>query len=537
MIGTTLGSYKLLDKIGGGGFAQVYLARDTRTNQVVALKVLRSEYVEDPEFIARFQHEAQALLRLPPNSHIVALREFGEQNGTYFLAMEYLEGHDLQEVIRRQGALPVETTVSIVAQVAEALAVALQGGVVHRDVKPANIKINPQGVAKIMDFGIARAAEGTRLTRTGMTVGTPSYMAPEIWEGKLAGPQSDVYALGVMLCEMLLGQSPFEATTPAATMRRHLTEPPPRLNVARPDVPPWLAEISDRALAKDPAQRYRDAGELLAALSAHGQVQQRVDVATLVMAQPAPQSVKPVSPANVRAPNDRSLKLLLALASAVGVVLIGLIIFAVLSSQGKRTPVAVAVASPSATFAPTAEPTVTARPTLTPMPSATWTLAPSPTLDASPTPKPRPTATPVPTQRPAPTSQTNVVLTRPPTLAVGDSRTVTLVYPANDTVFKSSAITFKWSGGALQPGEAFIVEVIPNMVDKGEGCIHDENDAGVRWSPPLTEHEWTTDFNAKQPGNKWMPCAGQIDWRIHLRDASGVVIQRTPQGWFFWKPL
>ena len=536
MIGTTLGSYKLLDKIGGGGFAQVYLARDTRTNQVVALKVLRSEYVEDPEFIARFRHEAQALLRLPPNPHIVALHEFGEQNGTYFLAMEYLEGHDLQEVIRRQGALPVETTVSIVAQVAEALAVALQGGVVHRDVKPANIKINPQGVAKIMDFGIARAAEGTRLTRTGMTVGTPSYMAPELWEGKPAGPQSDVYALGVMLCEMLLGQSPFEATTPAATMRRHLTEPPPRLNVARPDVPPWLAEISDRALAKDPAQRYCDAGELLAALSAHGQVPQRVDVATLVTARPAPKAAKPLLPADVRAPNDNSLKLLLALASAVGVVLIGLIVFAVLSSQGKRAPVAVAAVSPSATF-PSVEPTVTARTTLTPMPSATWTLAPSPTLSASPTSQPRLTATPAPAQRPAPTSQPNVAPTRPPALPTGGSRTVTLVYPANDAVFKSSVITFKWSGGALQPGEAFIVEVIPNMVDKGEGCILDEDDAGVRWSPPLTEHEWTTDFNAKQPGNKWMPCAGQIDWRIHLRDASGVVVQRTPQSWFFWEPL
>lgn len=451
MIGTTLGAYKILDKIGGGGFAQVYLARDLRSNQVVALKVLRTEYTDDGEFITRFQREAEALLKLPPHPNVVALHEFGQHNGVYYIAMEFLEGHDLQDVIQRQGALPLEMVVSITAQVAEALAAALKGGVVHRDIKPANIKITPEGIAKIMDFGIARAAEGTRLTRTGLFVGTPSYVAPEIWEGQPASPQSDVYALGVMLCEMLLGRAPFEATTAAATMRRHLTEPPPPLMSLRADVPRWLAQVAECALAKNPAQRYSDAGQMLAALRAHGPIPPRVDVRALASATPPPAAVAPTphgSPVQPSAPftpppsrpavytpppaayppaapprSDAMLKILLALAVVIGLAMIGLIGVAVIGMQAGESPFRIAAARPTTTATATPllptetplPPTSTSAPTLTPSLTPTATPSPSPSSTPTPgytstpmpnptaTPSPRPTATPAPTQPPATT--------------------------------------------------------------------------------------------------------------------------------------
>ncbi len=388
--------------------------------------MLRTEYTEDAEFLSRFQREAEALLRLPPNPHIVALHEFGEHQGTCYIAMEFLEGHDLQDVIQRQGALPLETALSITAQVAEALEAALKHGIVHRDIKPANIKITPEGIAKIMDFGIARAAEGTRLTRTGLFVGTPSYVAPEIWEGQPATPQSDVYALGIMLYEMLLGRAPFEATTPAATMRRHLTEPPPPLSSVRPDIPRWLAEVAERAIAKNPAQRYRDAGQFLAALRSHGAWPPQVDVRTLAPSTvPAPQASPPSTPtvrpagpvtppppiAPARYPptppplaypaprrSDNTLKILLALVGLISLMLVVLIGIAVLGLPDKSLALPIAAARSTDTATPT--------------PPATTPVPPTPTLEPTATPSPTASPTSSPTSTPAPT--TPAVLCTPP---------------------------------------------------------------------------------------------------------------------------
>jgi serine/threonine protein kinase len=391
-----------------------------------------------------------------------------------------------------------------------------------------------------MDFGIARAAEGTKLTRTGLFVGTPSYMAPEIWEGQSASSQSDVYALGVMLYEMLLGQAPFDAATPAATMRRHLTETPPRLVVVRLDTPLWLADIAERALAKDPAQRYSDAGALLAALRAHSQVQARVDVETLVAAIPAAarQAARSSVPSTVvRQKTDTALKVVLAVAGVLALALIAMVVAAAMNTRNEPTaplPVAMQPTSTHATVSTLVKPADKASNTPIPVslsPSATSAPTPMPTASASATPT-KPALT---VAQPAPTVPARV--TPSSSQSAIEPRTVTQLYPPNDAVLKSSVITFKWSGGALRTGETFLVEVIPNTVDKKGTCLGDYDEGvGLRFSPPLTGHEWTTDINADAPG-KLPPCFGQIDWQVHIRDATNLVIYSTHQGYFVWKPF
>jgi len=265
-IDSQLGPYRVYEKIGTGGFATVYLGRDIRTNQVVAIKVLHSHLAQNSQFIARFRREAEALQKIPPHPNIVRLHEFGQQEGTYYLAMDYLEGKDLVEILAERKCLPVNEALDIAAQIAQALDVAHQYGLVHRDIKPGNIRITPQGVVKVMDFGIARATEGTLLTQSGTFVGTPEYIAPEIWEGKPADIRSDLYALGVLLYELLTGVAPFRSDTPAATMRRHLTEQPRSISAVRADVPAHVDAVIAKMMAKDPGTRYQTPAEAIAVL-------------------------------------------------------------------------------------------------------------------------------------------------------------------------------------------------------------------------------------------------------------------------------
>lgn len=266
MPGTMIAHYEVIDRIGGGGFATVYRARDVQSGETVALKVLHPQYARDQEFIERFHKEGELIRNLPDNPHLVKPKEQGIQGDTCYLAMEYVEGQDLDELLTRHGCLSFEEAVDIAAQVAEAMDCAHQWGVIHRDIKPQNIKITPAGVVKVLDFGIARATEGTRLTQTGVFIGTPQYMAPEVWEGKPADCRTDVYALGLVLYEMIAGHPPFQADAPAAAMRQHLLEKPQILTQVRHDTPPHLAWLVDRSLAKQPEQRWQSAGEMLAAL-------------------------------------------------------------------------------------------------------------------------------------------------------------------------------------------------------------------------------------------------------------------------------
>ncbi len=266
MIGSVVGQYKLVAKLGEGGFATVFKATKLTTGETVAVKLLHPEYGSEDDYVRRFRREAQVAQALPDNPHIAKPLDFGTHENIPFLVMEYLDGKDLSDVLGDGGKLAVGDAVSIALQVAEALQAAHRIGVVHRDIKPQNIRITSSGAIKLMDFGIARPANDTKLTQAGLFVGTPSYIAPEVWEGKTADARSDLYALGIVLYEALGGQTPFGGDTPAAIMRQHLLGQARPLSTIRGDLPSGLDSIVLKAISRDPSWRFQTAQEFAVAL-------------------------------------------------------------------------------------------------------------------------------------------------------------------------------------------------------------------------------------------------------------------------------
>jgi len=242
--------------------ARVYLAHDEVLDRDVALKVLREQFAEDEEFVERFKREAQSAAALS-HSNIVQVYDRGEAgDGTSYIAMEYVPGGTLKDRLLERGALPVRTTAAVALQIAEALQVAHERGVIHRDIKPHNILITDSGHVKVADFGIARAADATTISHLGDILGTAKYMSPEQATGKPATPKSDLYSLGVVLYEMLTGELPYTAENPVAVSMKHLNEPlrpPKELN---PEIPEDLNALVSKLLAKDPEDRYESAAEL-----------------------------------------------------------------------------------------------------------------------------------------------------------------------------------------------------------------------------------------------------------------------------------
>jgi eukaryotic-like serine/threonine-protein kinase len=260
---TVLGDrYALVEALGSGGMARVYLAHDSVLERDVALKVLREHYADDEEFVERFRREAihAASLNHP---NVVQIYDQGRaEDGTYFMAMEYVPGGTLKERIIKGGPLDPHEAAGIASQVAEALAVAHQRGIVHRDIKPQNVLLTTSGEAKVADFGIARAVSASTMTEANLVLGTAAYMSPEQVGGERVGPQSDLYSLGVVLYEMLTGALPHRGDDPIATAMKHLNQPAPHPRDANSAVSEELDALSAKLLAKDPQERYSGAAAL-----------------------------------------------------------------------------------------------------------------------------------------------------------------------------------------------------------------------------------------------------------------------------------
>jgi serine/threonine-protein kinase len=258
------GRYTLIERVGSGGMAEVYRARDELLGREVALKVLHARFAQDRAFVERFKREAQAAANLN-HPNIVSLFDYGADDGTYFIVMELIEGKSLSEILRDEGALMPERASEIAADVAKALSRAHTGGLVHRDIKPSNIMITSSGQTKVTDFGIARAlgSDGDQtITQTGMVIGTAAYFSPEQAQGNPVDARSDVYALGVVLYEMLAGRPPFTGETPLAVAYKHVREDPPVPSTINPDVPKGLDAITMKALAKNPDNRFSSATDM-----------------------------------------------------------------------------------------------------------------------------------------------------------------------------------------------------------------------------------------------------------------------------------
>lgn len=337
--------YVLESRIATGGMGEVWSARDTVLNRPVAVKVLKTEYADDALFRTRFETEARhaAALHHPGIASIFDYGESSLDDGSTtprpYLVMELVEGQPLSALLRPGAPLDPAVAQDLLAQAADALGVAHAGGIVHRDVKPANLLVTPDRRVKVTDFGIARAAEGMALTETGQVLGTPAYISPEQAEGGTATAASDVYSLGVVAFECLAGRKPYVAHSPVATAIAHLRNPVPELPEA---VPSDLARVVRRALSKDPGERFADGAAFARALREPGGVRPAAAVApaaastTQVMPATAPAPASPAPPPAGRSTSRRTTPwpLLLGLAAVALAVLLAVW----LGSRGDDTP-------------------------------------------------------------------------------------------------------------------------------------------------------------------------------------------------------
>lgn len=336
--------YEIVSEIARGGMADVYLARDAKLDRPVALKVLSPELSRDPAFVERFRREAQSAAGLN-HPNIVGIFDWGQEHGTSFIVMEYIDGRTLRDMIRHEGTLAPGQVADIGADIAAALSFAHKNNVVHRDVKPGNVLITTAGQVKVTDFGIARASGGANdgLTRTGAVMGTATYFSPEQAQGLAVDGRSDVYSLGVVLYEMATGEPPFTGDSPVSTAYKHVREPvaPPSKLVA--SIPPELERVILTCLAKEPFDRYQSADDLRADLMRFRRGQAVVGTAITAAVTTIPDATStmvatPVAPIPVRhtAPPTKQKKgkgPVIAVVVAL-IVLIGLVAFLLATQLG-----------------------------------------------------------------------------------------------------------------------------------------------------------------------------------------------------------
>lgn len=426
MVGEQIGQYIIRQHVARGGMADVYLADDVDLQRPVALKVMLPALALDEEFVARFRREARTVAQLH-HPHIVQVYTIGlTPEGRPYLAMQYVDGSSLRDALqelREQGKLmPTGQALAIVRQMADALRVAHQAGVVHRDIKPSNILLRADGTPVLVDLGIAAVQSGPKLTRTGSLMGTPHYMAPEQASGQTTDARSDIYSLGVVLYEMLVGRPPFTAEEPLAVMHAHVYEQPVPVGQLRPDLARETQQLVDICLQKEPDHRFQTAVELLTAvdqaLSAEGSGGQ---VSSSGMWRPQVNSTTPISQERVLRPEigarnqggKRPFRWWWAVPVLVVLLSVAAWQFRGFSAGGADTPLPTR-SQPTATFAETGaiQTPSTNQPMATPIP----TFTPVPTL--TPLPLPTETATPPPTDPPPATATPN---RGPETLEIGRS--------------------------------------------------------------------------------------------------------------------
>ncbi len=288
------GRYRVISRLGSGGMADVYLAQDQLLGREVAVKVLHHHFAEDQEFVERFRREASSAAALS-HPNIVGIFDRGEWNGTYYIAMEYVPGRALKAIVREGGPIEPLAAIDIVVQILRAARFAHRRGVIHRDLKPHNVILDEEGRARVTDFGIARAG-ASDMTLTGSIMGTAQYLSPEQAQGYAVSDSSDLYSVGVILYELLTGVVPFEGETAVAIAFKQVSAEPRPPSELNPALPPSLDAVVLRALAKDPAARYADADELIAALQLEREALPAYTGAVMTLADGQPVETDPPAP-------------------------------------------------------------------------------------------------------------------------------------------------------------------------------------------------------------------------------------------------
>src|SRR2546425_1824684 len=292
------GRYRILRKLGTGGMANVYLAEDEVLGRRVAIKILNDRHAGDDQFVERFRREAKNAASLS-HPNIVSIYDRGEAEGTYYIAMEYLDGRSLKELIVARGPAPIHLAVDYARQILAAIRFAHRHGIVHRDIKPHNVLVDGEGRLKVTDFGIARAG-ASQMTEAGSIIGTAQYLSPEEAKGAPVDQTSDLYSVGVVLYELLTGVVPFSGDTPVEIAMKHLSSSPEAPSTKRAEIPRDLDLVVLRALAKDPADRYQSAEEMDADLArvARGVAVSPAteEAATAIISRPPPTAVTEIKP-------------------------------------------------------------------------------------------------------------------------------------------------------------------------------------------------------------------------------------------------
>jgi len=368
--------YRLLELVGSGGMAVVYRGMDTLLQRQVAVKVLRESFAGDPAFLARFQREAQAAANLD-HANIVTVYDVGQDGDRHYIVMEYVAGQDLKTLIRQSGRLSIDQALDIAMQISAGVGHAHKAGVIHCDIKPQNVLVTQDGRVKVTDFGIARALSESELTESDTVWGSPLYFSPEQAAGDPPSPASDVYSIGVVMYEMLSGQPLFQAEKPAALALMHMREDPPPLAARNPQVPPQLEWIIRKVLAKEPAARYRTAGQLVHVLEEYRQHGAQVTGWQPVTPAPSHTAGRAAEPEPRPVPRPDLDRLTWVLGAIAFVAVAGLVLLwsvVITAYSGRQEPLPIPTSTPLATRTP--EPQLVSVPSVvgTPMGEARKTV-------------------------------------------------------------------------------------------------------------------------------------------------------------------